>query len=165
MKSSSLDPGTFMLPRHLGPSSSYLQFLSSQCYTFLFDLLTLSHTLQYLILSPYFLTLHFPFQFPLPLLPLITLFPPSIQDWSIHTQVFLLPKLHMICWLYHGHCELLGKYQLMSVYIPCVFFGVWVTSLRIFSSYIHLPTNFMKSLFLTAEWYSIVPHFLYLLFS
>jgi hypothetical protein len=36
-------------------------------------------------------------------------------------------------------------------YIPCVLFCIWITSLRmIFSSYIHLPKNFMKPLFLTA---------------
>ena len=36
----------------------------------------------------------------------------------------------------------------MSEYIPCFSFWVWVTSLRmIFSSSIHLPTNFLMSLF------------------
>jgi hypothetical protein len=41
-----------------------------------------------------------------------------------------------------------------SCYIPCAFFCVWVTSLRmIFSSSIHLPENFMKSFFvLTDKW-------------
>jgi hypothetical protein len=34
-------------------------------------------------------------------------------------------------------------------------FWVCVTSLRIFSSSIHLPTNFMMSLFLIGEQYSI----------
>ena len=40
----------------------------------------------------------------------------------------------------------------LSAYHVCVFFYDWVTSLRmIFSSSIHLPKNFINSLFLTAE--------------
>jgi hypothetical protein len=78
--------------------------------------------------------------------------PPSMQDLSIHTLVFLSSKLHMVCGLYHGHYELLGYYPFISEFIPRVFSCVWVTSLRMmFSSSIHLPENFINSLFLIAE--------------
>ena len=50
-----------------------------------------------------------------------------------------------------------GSYQQALFGIPCVFFGDWVTSLRmIFSSSIHLPANFMTSLLLIDGQYSIV---------
>ena len=49
---------------------------------------------------------------------------------SIHTMVFLL-ELHMVCELYLGYSELLGKYPLISEYIPWVFFCVWVISFLI----------------------------------
>jgi hypothetical protein len=46
--------------------------------------------------------------------------------------------------------------------MPCVFFCDWVASLRIiFSRTIHLPKNFMKSLFLIVFHCVNVPHFLY----
>jgi hypothetical protein len=39
-------------------------------------------------------------------------------------------------------------YPFISEYIPCVFFFDWVTTLgMIFSSSIHFPVNFMKSVF------------------
>ena len=84
--------------------------------------------------------------------------PPSKKHRSIHTVVFLLLRLHMVCELNLGYSKLLD-YPLISEYILCVFFWDWdwVTSLRmIFSSSIHLPANFMKSLFVN------VPHFPYL---
>jgi hypothetical protein len=63
----------------------------------------------------------------------------------------------MVCEFYSGCFELFAKYSLISEYILCVFFCDWVTSLRvIFSSSTHLTKNFIKSLFLIAEQYSIV---------
>jgi hypothetical protein len=35
--------------------------------------------------------------------------------------------------------------------MPCVFFWYWVYLRIIFSSFIHLPKNFMKSLFLITQ--------------
>ena len=83
------------------------------------------------------------------------LVPPSMQDWIIHPLIFLSSTLHMVCRLYHMHCELLGYYPLWvtiyHVWILCMCVCAWVTSLRmIFSSSIHLPANFTKSLFLIA---------------
>jgi hypothetical protein len=70
--------------------------------------------------------------------------PPSKKDQHIHTLVFLLLELLVVCELYLGYFRLLG--------IPSLFFCDWVTSLRmIFSSSIHLPKNFMSLLFLIAE--------------
>ena len=36
------------------------------------------------------------------------LFPPSREDQNIHTLVFLLLELHVVCELYLGYSELLG---------------------------------------------------------
>ena len=86
-----------------------------------------------------------PFSLPEPSLPLplpIILLP-LLNRTGIHTLVFLLLEFHMVCELYLGCSKFLGKYPLISEYIPCVFFCDWVTSLRmIFSTSIHLPKNF-----------------------
>jgi hypothetical protein len=77
--------------------------------------------------------------------------PPSKLKWSIHILVFLLLGFHMVCDLYHGYSELFVKYPSVSEYIPCIFICDSVTSLRIFSSSMHLSVNFMKLLFLIVE--------------
>ena len=59
--------------------------------------------------------------------------------------------------LYLGYSELLDYYLPISECIPCVFFCDWFTSLRmICSNSTDLPANFMNSLILIAEEYSIV---------
>jgi hypothetical protein len=78
--------------------------------------------------------------------------PHSKKDRSIHTLVFLLLEFHVACELCLGYSDLLGYYPLISECISCVFFCDWVTLLKmILSSSIHLPKNFMNSLFLIAE--------------
>ena len=82
--------------------------------------------------------------------PVSIFFNPSKEDLSIHTLVFLLIELYVVCELHHVYLELLGYYPLISECIPCVFLCDWVTSLRIFSSSIHLPKNVTNSSFLIA---------------
>jgi hypothetical protein len=54
----------------------------------------------------------------------------------------------IVAWLF---CTL-RLILLIRVYIPSVFFQVWVTTLRMrFSSYIHLPASFMVSFFLITD--------------
>ena len=56
------------------------------------------------------------------------------------------------CILYLGYSKFLGKYPLISEYILCEFLCDRVTSLRLIPSRsIHLPRNFINSLFLIAE--------------
>ena len=45
--------------------------------------------------------------------------PPSKKDWVIHTLVFLLLEIHVVCELYFGYSKLLGLYPLISKCIPC----------------------------------------------
>jgi hypothetical protein len=45
---------------------------------------------------------------------------------------------------------------IISECIPCMSFFVWITSLWIFSSFIHLPAKVRMFSFLIAEYYSIV---------
>ena len=58
---------------------------------------------------------------------------PSMQDWSIHTLLFHLPKLHMVRELYHEHLELLGKYPLFPYTIAvaklCLLKEIWCSCL------------------------------------
>ena len=80
----------------------------------------------------------------------------SKKDWGFHILAFILSFIWSVsCFLgIQSFLGLLSNYQWL--YIISVFCD-WVTSLRmIFSSSIHLPRNFIKSLFLIAEWYSIV---------
>jgi hypothetical protein len=66
--------------------------------------------------------------------------------------VFILLEFHMVCEVCLGYSKLLGKYPLISEWIPSVFFCDCVILLRmILSSSIHLPKNFMKPLFLIPE--------------
>ena len=52
----------------------------------------------------------------------IILFPPSKQDWSIHTVVFLLLELRMLCELYLGSSEFWANTNLsVSAYCECSF--------------------------------------------
>ena len=75
--------------------------------------------------------------------------PRSMEEQSIHTLVFLLLESHVFCKLYLGYSKFLG---IISECISCVFFCDWVTPFRmIFSRFIHLPKNFINSLFLIAE--------------
>jgi hypothetical protein len=61
-------------------------------------------------------------------------------------EVSTLLEFHVFCKLNLGYSKLLHQYPLICECILCVFFCD-CTSLRIFSSSIHLPENFMKSLF------------------
>ena len=73
--------------------------------------------------------------------------PNSQKGQSVHTLVFVLLDFHVFCKLYPGYSKFLGQYPLISE-----FFCDWVTSLRLISSRsIHLPRNFINSLFLVAE--------------
>jgi hypothetical protein len=66
--------------------------------------------------------------------------------------VFLLLEPHIFCKLCLGHSKFLSQYPLISECISREFFGDWVTSLRMISfRSIHLPKNFMNSLFLIAD--------------
>ena len=62
----------------------------------------------------------------------------TVHYWTNTSQPLSTIKgIHMECELYS---ELFGQYPLISEYIPCIPFWVWVTSLRmIFLSSIHLP--------------------------
>ena len=65
-----------------------------------------------------------------------------------HPLFHVVPSLHLP--------PMTISFPLLSEYIPCVSFWVWVTSLgMIFSSFIHLPAQFLLYLFLITEWYSI----------
>ena len=65
----------------------------------------------------------------------------------------------MICELYLRYSELLSYCPLINEHISGVFFCDWVASLRMVSSRsIDLPKNFINSLVLIAEQYSIVNH-------
>ena len=77
----------------------------------------------------------------------------SNNDQSIYILVFLHLELHMVCELYLGYSELLGYYLFFSRCITCVFICDWVTLFRIFSSSIHLPTNFMNSLLIPEQYF------------
>jgi hypothetical protein len=87
-----------------------------------------------------------------PLLPLIILFPllnrtevPTL--WSSFLWASCGPWV--VSWVFHTLC-LISTYQWVQYHV-CSFFD-WITSLRmILSRSIHLPANFMKSLFLIAE--------------
>ena len=84
---------------------------------------------------------------------------PAPHFVSVSPPMFILfpllrktEELHVVCELYLGYSELLGYYPLISEYILCVLLCDWVSSLRmIFSKSIHLPKNFMNSLFLIAK--------------
>jgi hypothetical protein len=65
--------------------------------------------------------------------------PPSKKDHSIHTLVFLLHELHLVCELYLGYCELLGYYPLISECVLCAFIRDWVASLRMTLMGVTLP--------------------------
>jgi hypothetical protein len=66
--------------------------------------------------------------------------PPSKKDQSIHTLVFFLLELHVVCELYLSYSELLDYYPLISECITCVFFCDWVISLR--RSLLYVGTSF-----------------------
>jgi len=104
-----------------------------------------------------------PFPMPSP-----TQFPPSLHLWYLFYFAFWervnhspsAPPCYLACL---GLCVVtqlsctLWLLQLLSEYIPCVYFWVWVTSRRmVFSSYIHLPEKFLMSLFLIGKQYPIV---------
>jgi len=89
---------------------------------------------------------------------------PFKKDRSIHTLVIFLLELHVVCGLYHWVIQALGLISTYQwVHTMCVYFCCcWVTSFRmVFSSSIHLPMNFMMSLFLKIYlfyfMYSILP--------
>jgi hypothetical protein len=73
----------------------------------------------------------------------------SKWGWNLLTWAFLLDTLLML-WKFYPryprYTVIFWLYPLISEYIPCIYFWVWVTSLRmIFSHSIHLPAKFMMS--------------------
>jgi len=119
LKSSLLGSGSLTFPWCLGPSGSCPQFLiPSPYYIFLFHFLTPCIFLTSppdpdaatLISSSSFIPPWSPFPSTSHNLPVL----PSMQDWSIHTLVFLPSTLHMFCGLYYGHWGLWGL--LVSTY-------------------------------------------------
>ena len=72
---------------------------------------------------------------------------PSLLETPYHIHFLLLL---WGCKLYLGYSKFLGKYPLINEYISCEFLCDRVTSLRMISS-IHLPKNFINSLFLILE--------------
>jgi hypothetical protein len=103
-------PGNLMFHWSLGPSSGYTQFLTHPQHIFVQFPDTLYLTSPPVPdTSP--LTPHPPLSLPGPLLllPTVTiLFPPSMQDWSILTLIFLPSTLHTVCGLYQGHWQVLS---------------------------------------------------------
>ena len=77
---------------------------------------------------------------------------PSMKNQSIYTLIFPCPwaycGLRIVFWVFWAS----GLIATSQQSIPCVVSCDWVTSLRVlFSSFIHLPKDFMNSLFLIVE--------------
>jgi len=98
-----LGPGSLLLSSYLGLSVGYPQFSIPNCYTSLFSFPTLCISSQSApIVFPPLLFLPSLYR---PLPPVSILFPPSKKNLNIHTLVFLLVDIHIVCELYHGYCE------------------------------------------------------------
>ena len=155
-----LGPGKLLLPWNLGRSSDYPPSSPSPTATYLYSISwpsdLLSCPFPYLVLSP--------FSFPL-------LSPSQVPSSLCLLWLFCSP-FHV--GLKHSHFSPLSFRTLYGLWVVSwefwalgqIFTNQWVytTSVllclgylrMIFSSFIHLPENFMKSLFLIAEWYSLV---------
>ena len=104
--------GRVFISWHLELFGCYPKFPIPHCYTPLFNFLTLctfppsppipnsSPLFPFPLFSSFQVppTLYFPWLFCYP----------SKKDWSIHTLIFLLLELHVVCELYLGYSELLG---------------------------------------------------------
>ena len=167
LMSSLLGPGSLLGPWHLGLYSGYPQFLLPHRYKLPLKILTLYTSPPFPPISeliPFFTS---PSSLPSTTLSSSTfqysfLPPISVELYHPHMDVvFLLLGFHMVCELYHGYSKhLLTKLHLsVSTCHRCSFYQLRV----IFSTSKHLPTNFMKSLFLMADTTPLynISHFLY----
>ena len=106
LKSSLLDPGSFSFPS-VENSYSNPQFLIPPLHILLqFPDSVPLYCLLYMILPCYFLFLLSPSKDSSTSTSHDHPVPPSMQDWSMHALLSLPCKPHIVCELYHGHCEM-----------------------------------------------------------